>query len=149
MTAGVGLDILCRSYHSFDLFHIRAVVLATSTTSNLLVDKHFKTLAWVHSLQMLLEVIESRPLFLVLWATLSEALKLLTLAMFWLNLVNTLLMSFKVVDGCEALRPWTTMFHAYMLFVVSSCMFSIGKCQRCSVRGLGTSYLKSDWVLLT
>jgi hypothetical protein len=58
----------------------------------------------VHPLQMLLEIIKSRPLLVTLWAALPETLVLLAMAMFWLDLVNTLLMSLEIVDGCEALR---------------------------------------------
>ena len=81
----------------------------------------------VHPLQMLLEIIKSRPLFVMLWAALPETLVLLTMAMFWLDLVNSLLMSLEVIDGCEALRSWTSLFSTYVFFVVPSCMLSKNK----------------------
>ena len=74
---------------------------------------------------MLLEIIKSRPLFVVLWATISETFVLLTVTVFWLDLVNALLMPLEVIDGCETLRSLTTRFSTDMLFVVSSRMFPV------------------------
>jgi hypothetical protein len=79
----------------------------------------------VHSLQVLLEVIKSGPFSLMFWAAISKTLVLTALAMCWLDFVNTLLMSLKVIDCCETLRSCTAEFFAYMLLVVSSCMLPI------------------------
>ena len=67
-------------------------------------DQRFSALLLVYPLQMLLEIIKSRPFLVTLWAAIPETLVLLTIAMFWLDLVNTLLMSLEIVDGCEAIR---------------------------------------------
>lgn len=77
----------------------------------------------MHSLQMLLEVIEPWPDLLRLGASLSEALVFPALAMFWLELVNTLSMSLEVIDGREALCSRTARFLTHMLLFVPSCMF--------------------------
>jgi hypothetical protein len=86
-----------------------------------------KVLAPVHLFQMLLEVIKSRPHLFVPRATISEAFVVLTLAMLWHNMVNTLLMSLEVIDVWEARLPWTTRNSTYMLFLVPSHMFSSAK----------------------
>ena len=93
-------------------------------SSDSLHDQRLSALVCVHPLQMLLEIIKSRPLLVTLWAALPETLVLLTMAMFWLDLVNTLLMSLEIVDGCEALRSRTPWFPTYVLFIVPSCMLS-------------------------
>ena len=72
-------------------------------SSDSLHDQRFSALLLVYPLQMLLEIIKSRPFLVTLWAAIPETLVLLTIAMFWLDLVNTLLMSLEIVDGCEAL----------------------------------------------
>jgi hypothetical protein len=85
---------------------------------------------------MLLEVIESRPHLLVFRATLSEALVVLTLAMLRRYAMNTLLMSLKVIDVCEALcRPCTTRVITDVLFLVPSHMFSSAKINVVSLVG--------------
>jgi hypothetical protein len=99
-------------------------MLLTSGWADSLFNEHLNTLMRVHPLQVLLKIIKPRPLLLALWATISETLVLLALAMLWLYLMNTLLMSLEVVDSCEALRSLTTRFPTYMLFFVSGCMFS-------------------------
>ena len=91
-------------------------------SSDSLQDQRVNVLVWVHPLQMLLEIIKSRPLLVTLWATLPETLVLPTMAMFWLDPMNALLMSLEIVDGCEALRSCTSLFSTYVLFVVPSCM---------------------------
>src|SRR5271156_6122741 len=92
---------------------------------------------------MLLEIIKSRPLLVMLWAALPETLILPTMAMFWLDLVNTLLMSLEIVDGCEALRSLTPWVSTYVLFVVPSCMLSKNNSQQCSIpAGLGKDILE-------
>jgi hypothetical protein len=93
-------------------------------SSDSLRDQRLGALVWVHPYQMLLEIIKSRPLLVTPWATLPETLVLLTMAMFWLDLVNTLLMSLEIVDGCEALRSCASWFSTYVHFVVPSCMLS-------------------------
>ena len=72
------------------------------------------------------------------------------MAMFWLNLVNTLLMSLEIVDGREALRSCTPLLSTYVLSVVPSRVLSKNNSQQCSLptRAPGKTYLKSDWVLL-
>jgi hypothetical protein len=100
-----------------------------------LLDQYFSVLVLVHPLQMLLEIIKSWPLLVMLWATIPETLVLLTMAMFWLDLVNTLLMSLEIVDGCEALRSCTALFSTYVLSVVPSCMLSKNNGQHMSITG--------------
>jgi hypothetical protein len=102
-------------------------------SSDLLYDQHVSALVWVHPLQMLLEIIKSRPLLVTLWATLPKTLILLTMAMFWSGLVNNLLMSLKIVDSCEALRSCTSLFSTYVLFFMLSCMLSKNNGQQCSL----------------
>jgi len=96
-------------------------------SSDSLDDQRVSALVWVHPLQMLLEIIKSRPLLVMLWAALPETLVLLTMAMCWLDLVNSLLMSLEIVDGCKALRSCTSLFSTYVLSVVPSCMLSKNK----------------------
>lgn len=109
-------------------------MLTTSARTHSLAKEDIKVLGRVHLLQMLLEVIESRPHLLVFRATLSEALVVPTLAMLRRYAMNTLLMSLKVIDVCEALcRPCTTRVITYMLFLVPSQMFSSAKINVVSV----------------
>lgn len=99
-------------------------MLPASAPINLLLKEYFRILGFVHPFQVLLEIVESRPLFVVLWATLSKTFVLPALAMFWLYLVNALLMSLEIIDGCEALGSCTIRFSTHMFLVVASCMFS-------------------------
>jgi hypothetical protein len=71
------------------------------------------------------------------------------MAMFWLNLVDTLLMSLEIVDSREALCSRTSLFSTYVLSVVPGCMLSKNS-QQCFITGRpgGKTYLESDWVLL-
>lgn len=104
------------------------MMLATSPKSHSPVKEVVNVLARVHLLQMLLEIIESRPHLVVLRAAISKAFKVLTLAMLWLDAMDALLVSLKVIDVCEALRPpSTTRVITYMLFLVPSQMFSSAK----------------------
>jgi hypothetical protein len=96
------------------------MLLPNLLTTDSLDNKHLCVLMVVYPLQMLLEVIKSRPLLVTLWAAIPETLVLLTMAMFWLDLVNTLLMSLEIVDGCEALRSCTSLFSTYVRFVMTS-----------------------------
>lgn len=84
---------------------------------------------------MLLEVIKSRPHLIMPRTTISKAFVVLTLAMLWRHMVNTLLMSLKVIDVWEARLPLATNNSTHMLFLVPSHMFSSGKDQPCSVVG--------------
>jgi hypothetical protein len=74
-------------------------------SSDSLHDQRFSVLVLVHPLQMLLEIIKSRPLLVTLWATIPETLVLLTIAIYWLDLVNTLLMPLEIADDREGLLP--------------------------------------------
>ena len=100
------------------------MIFTCFASSDSLHDQYVSALVRVHPLQMLLEIIKSRPLLVMLWAALPETLVLLTMAMFWLDLVNTLLMSLKIVDGREALRSCTPFLSTHVLSVVPSCMLS-------------------------
>jgi hypothetical protein len=96
-------------------------------------DQQFSVLVLMHPLQMLFEIVKPRPLLLMPGAAFSETLILLTVAMFWLNLVNTLLMSLEIVDGREALRSCTPLLSTYVHSVVPSCMLSKNNGQQCSL----------------
>jgi len=147
--SGFAVGFLCFSYHSIDLYRVRPIMFTGFASSDSLLNQYFGALVLVHPLQMLLEIIKSRPLLVMLWATIPKTLVLLTMAMFWLDIVNTLLMSLEIVDGCEALCSRTSLFSTYVFLVVPSCMLSKDNGQQCSLpAGLGKTYLKSDWVLL-
>jgi hypothetical protein len=94
------------TFHTIPLIYIELepMMFTSFASSNSLRDQRLSVLVLVHPFQMLLEIIKSRPLLITLWAALPETLVLPAMAMFWLDLVNTLLMSLEIVDGCEALR---------------------------------------------
>jgi hypothetical protein len=81
------------------------MMLATSPKSHSLAKEEISVLARVHLLQMLLKIIEPRPHLVVLRATISKALIVLTFAMLWLDTMDTLLVPLKVIDVGEALCP--------------------------------------------
>ena len=80
---------------------------------------------FMHPLQMLLEIVQSRPFLVVLGATIPETLEHSALAMCWCDFMNALLVPLQVVDGGKALLSWTFGDKTCVLLFVSSFMFPI------------------------
>ena len=73
---------------------------------------------------MLFEIIKPWPSLLLFRATGAEAFVVATLAMFWLFSMHSLLVSFEIVDGCEAYEACTVGYLTYVDSLMSCFMLS-------------------------
>jgi hypothetical protein len=63
--SGFVIGFLCSSYHSPDLYRVRPIMFTCFASYDSLPDQQFSVLVWMHPLQMLFEIVKSRPLLLM------------------------------------------------------------------------------------
>jgi len=102
----------------------------------------------MHSKEVLFEVVEPRPFLLPLFTGGRKAFVHPALTMRWLHLMNSLLVSFEIVDGCKSLcRSCTVRLIANVFSLMSSSVLSGSNGQSWRASQHSTTHLKSDMVL--
>lgn len=78
----------------------------------------------VHAIEMLFEIVQTRPLLVWPWAVRSKAEVHHLRAAFWFLIVNALLVACQVIDGAESLFSRAVGLVTFEELSVASLMFS-------------------------